>query len=93
MLTASNGADAVNMYIENRVAISVVLTDMMMPIMDGSSLVKILKRIDPALCIIGASGISTSNLVEDAKQAGLSRFIPKPYTAEVLLTTLKEVLA
>ncbi len=93
VLTASNGADAVNMYIENRVAISVVLTDMMMPIMDGSSLVKILKRIDPALCIIGASGISTSNLVEDAKQAGLSRFIPKPYTAEVLLTTLKEVLA
>jgi len=61
--------------------------------MDGPTLVKTLKLLDPALCIIGASGISTSNLVEDAKQAGITQFILKPYSAETLLCALRDLLA
>jgi PAS domain S-box-containing protein len=92
VITASNGADAVSLFVENQEKIALVLTDMMMPIMDGPSLVRVLKRLSPALKIIGASGISTSNLVIDATQAGLTKFIPKPYVADVLLTALQEML-
>lgn len=47
VLTALNGADVISLYVENRDQIAIVLTDMMMPIMDGDSLVKVLKKLSP----------------------------------------------
>ncbi|HEX7261410.1 MAG TPA: response regulator, partial [Luteolibacter sp.] len=92
-LVACNGAEAVSIYAEHRDTIKVVLTDMMMPIMDGPSLIKVLKRLNPDLPIIGASGIATKSLATDALLAGMLKLIPKPYSAEVLLNVLKEVMA
>jgi PAS domain S-box-containing protein len=92
-LVACNGAEAVSIYAEHRDTIKVVLTDMMMPIMDGPSLIKVLKRLNPDVPIIGASGIATKSLATDALLAGMLKLIPKPYSAEVLLNVLKEVMA
>ncbi|MDP2390528.1 MAG: response regulator, partial [Acidobacteriota bacterium] len=85
---ASNGAEAVSMYVSHRAEIAAVLTDMAMPVMDGPALIVALKAINPAVLIIGSSGLDANGLVAKAVAAGVQSFVPKPYTAEALLKVL-----
>jgi len=93
VLTAEDGAQAVGEYALHRAEIAVVLTDMMMPVMDGPALIGALKRMDPAVRIIGSSGLNANGRVAKAVHAGVAHFVPKPYTAETLLKAVRAVLA
>ncbi len=92
VLLAENGAQAVSIYAENKNEIAVVITDMAMPVMDGLATIIALKSINPAVKIIGSSGLATNGSVAKAIGQGVHHFIPKPYTTESLLRTLDEVL-
>ena len=92
VITASDGAEAVALYAKQAQQIAVVLTDMMMPIMDGAATIQVLLRINPAIKIIAASGIESGMNVARAVSAGVHDFLPKPYTAASLLSILREVL-
>lgn len=92
VLTADDGAQAVGIYATRREEIAVVLTDMMMPVMDGPALIAALRRLNPAVRIIAASGLNANGNVAKAANAGVRHFLAKPYTAERLLTTLRTVL-
>ncbi len=85
VLTAANGADAVALFAQRLADISLVLVDMMMPVMDGPSTIRALLQIAPSARIIGASGITANGKVAQASGAGVREFLPKPYTAEILL--------
>ncbi|MDB6130264.1 MAG: Histidine kinase, partial [Verrucomicrobiales bacterium] len=92
VLLASNGREALGIYIENKHEIGVVLTDMAMPIMDGPALIIALRSINPNVRIIGSSGLA--GVDEISKVAGrVAHYIPKPYTTELILETLKKALA
>jgi PAS domain S-box-containing protein len=90
VLTAENGAEGVSLYVQNQHEVAVVLTDMSMPVMDGPAMIFALRTINPAVQIIGSSGLAAE---DRAASAGVERFVPKPYTASVLLHILKEMLA
>ncbi len=92
VLVARDGAEAIALYAQHRALIAAVITDMIMPIMDGPATISALMRINPQVRIIAASGLSASDHVAKAADAGVTHFIPKPYTAETLLTTLRNVL-
>jgi CheY-like chemotaxis protein len=92
VLTATDGADAVAIYAENKGKIDVVLTDMMMPLMDGGATIRALMRINPAIKIIAASGLSTNVDVAKMSGAGVRHFLTKPYTAGDLLKCLRTIL-
>jgi two-component system, cell cycle sensor histidine kinase and response regulator CckA len=92
VLLAQDGAEAVGLYAERKADIAAVLTDMMMPVMDGPATIVALQRMNPAVRIIGASGHDANGKVAKAAGAGVKHFLPKPYTAEVLLRTLRVVL-
>ena len=92
VLVARDGAEAVALYAQHRDIISVVLTDMVMPIMDGPATVSALMHINPKVQIIAASGLDANGRVAKAAGNGVKYFLPKPYTAETLLTTLHNVL-
>ncbi|MEN3942589.1 PAS domain S-box protein [Prosthecobacter sp. SYSU 5D2] len=93
VMLASDGAEATAHYATHRDEIAIVLTDMMMPVMDGPTMIPVLMRINPEVRIIAASGLNANGMVAKAANAGVKHFIPKPYTAETLLKTLKAVLA
>ncbi|MBL9186662.1 MAG: PAS domain S-box protein [Opitutaceae bacterium] len=93
VVTAVDGAQAIGVYATRRAEVAVVITDMMMPIMDGPALIAALRRINPAVKIIGASGLTANFNLSRLNSSGVSHFLPKPYSASVMLTTLKEVLA
>ena len=92
VIVASNGAEAVALYAQNIMGIDLVLTDMMMPVMDGPATIQALRQINPLVRLIGASGISQNGKVARAAGAGLEHFLAKPYTAEVMLRLIDAVL-
>lgn len=92
VVTAADGADAVAIYGRMSEEIDVVLTDMVMPIMDGPATVHALKRMNPEVKIIGASGIGATGRVMRALGSGVEHFLPKPYTADTLLDIIHRVL-
>lgn len=92
VLTASNGAAAVAIYAQRQDEIAVVITDMMMPLMDGRATVYAMKEINPVVKIIAASGLNSKADVSTASDAGAKNFLSKPYSAETLLKTLRAVL-
>jgi PAS domain S-box-containing protein len=92
ILTATDGADAIAVYLQQRDEITVVLTDMMMPVMDGPAMIHALTRINPAIKIIAASGLKPNDGAAKVSAAGFRRFLMKPYTTETLLKTIRATL-
>jgi len=92
VLTAKDGADALAVYVQHKNEIAIVLTDMMMPIMDGAATIQALIRINPAVNIIAASGLRANGDGAQASGAGIKHFLTKPYTAEALLTSIRAIL-
>jgi nitrogen-specific signal transduction histidine kinase/ActR/RegA family two-component response regulator len=91
-LTARDGAEAVAIYAQNPDRIALVLTDMSMPVMDGPSTIKALRRINPSIRIIGASGLQSNGTEAARTNLRLDYFLPKPYTTETLLKVLRQAL-
>jgi CheY-like chemotaxis protein len=92
VLLAENGAEAVSLYTQRKNEIAVVLTDMAMPVMDGVATIVALKSLNPSVKIISSSGLAANGAVAKASGAGVQHFIPKPYTAEVMLQTVHKIL-
>src|SRR2546422_6496534 len=57
IVTAADGAEALALYAQHRDQIRLVLTDMMMPVMDGPATIRALRNLDPQIPIIAASGL------------------------------------
>jgi len=87
-LTAADGTEAVALYAQHKDEIKAVLTDLMMPYMDGPVTIRALHKLNPNVRIIASSGLAeNSRAIEGARL-----FLPKPYTAERLLNALAEVI-
>lgn len=93
VLTASDGTEALAVYADNKNDIDVVLTDMVMPFMDGAATIRALQRMNPKLKIIAASGLGTGLRAGEGTLEGVAVFLNKPYTAEKLLKSLADVLS
>ena len=93
VITARDGAEAVAIYTANRDEIRGVITDMLMPHMDGPATIRVLRKLDPNIRIIAASGLMDVEKVKDVTGLESIPYLMKPYTAEKLLTTLQQVLS
>jgi CheY-like chemotaxis protein len=92
VLTASDGADGIAVYAQHRHEIAVVLTDMMMPIMDGAATIHALLRINPAVRIIAVSGLNANSGVTKVFEDSVKYFLTKPYSATALLQVMRKLL-
>lgn len=90
VLTAINGTEAIAIYAERQQEIDVVLTDMMMPVMDGAATIQVLKRMNPEVKIIAASGLTSDGT--KATSLGASFYLHKPYTAANILKVLEQII-
>ncbi len=93
VLTAADGAQAVALYAAHRQETALVVTDMMMPVMDGAALAAALRRIDPDVRIIGISGLNSQADTARGASGGIEHFLAKPFTAEALLRCVATVLS
>ena len=91
VITATDGGEALTLFEAQRHRIAVVLTDMMMPLMDGPTLVAALRRIDPRIPIITMSGLVETRSLPPYPSL-VSSFLEKPFTAETLLNAVHAAL-
>jgi two-component system cell cycle sensor histidine kinase/response regulator CckA len=93
VFVANSGPEAVTLYADKQDEISLVITDTDMPFMDGHATCVALKKINPALKIIMASGsVPNKSRKDSPPDNNINAFVPKPYTVEKLLTVAHEVL-
>jgi PAS domain S-box-containing protein len=92
VLTADEGAQGVALYAAHQKDVVVVLTDMMMPLMDGPTMIRALRKINPRVRVIASSGLAEGARVDDAAALGIETFLSKPYSAESLLVTLDRLI-
>lgn len=92
VVVARDGMEAVALYTQHQHEISVVLVDMMMPSMDGPTTIRILKRINPKVKIIGVSGLVSNHEMIKILGDSITTFLSKPFTSEELLKNLQLTL-
>ncbi|MBD2448235.1 response regulator [Nostoc sp. FACHB-152] len=90
VVTANDGIEAIALYAHYRDKISVVLLDMMMPLMDGIIAIRTLQKMNPLVKIVAVSGVVANNKI--TKDTTVNKFISKPYTTQELLQTVHEVI-
>jgi two-component system cell cycle sensor histidine kinase/response regulator CckA len=91
-VTAVDGTDALAVFSQHRDEIAAVLTDMAMPYMDGLALIRALKKMAPETKVIAMSGLFSEGQSEELSSLNVEGLISKPYSAETLLTTIREIL-
>ena len=91
-LVASDGAGALEIFRREGSGIAMVLLDQSMPIMDGLSVFKQLRRIRPEVKVLLASGYSEQEISARFSGLGLDGFIQKPYNLNHLLGEVKRLL-
>ena len=92
VITANDGTEALGEFVQHQQEIRLVITDILMPYMDGIALIRSLRQIEPSVTIIAASGQEAD--AEFLTTAGIKveKFLPKPFTAETLLSAIYSVL-
>jgi PAS domain S-box-containing protein len=91
VVEAKHGAEAVALYAQHRDT-AVVITDLAMPIMDGFATMVALRAINPMLRLIASSGQSTKDGETRARESGMRMLLSKPYTVDVLIRAVDDVL-
>jgi signal transduction histidine kinase/ActR/RegA family two-component response regulator len=92
VLLASDGVEAAALFAERGSNISAVVTDLMMPVMDGRLTMQVMRKMNPDVRLIAISGFCNSETPEQLGLMGVKSFLKKPFTGEALLKTLAEVL-
>jgi DNA-binding NtrC family response regulator len=69
-----------------------VLTDIRMPEIGGMRVLRDIKRSKPALPVVIFTGYATVQSAVQAMKLGASDYIEKPFTPDMLVTTVKKVL-
>ncbi|MGK2935128.1 MAG: PAS domain-containing protein [Gemmatimonadaceae bacterium] len=89
---ASNGVEALQLALEDPARISLVLTDVMMPVMGGPELARRLWRQFPDLKIVFLSGYAPDSMSTESGVPSGAILIEKPFAIEKLMSIVREVL-
>ena len=92
VILANNGLEAVKIFKKEHNTIDVVISDMIMPKMNGSEAFYKLKEIDPNCSIIIASGFTKDTSLNQLKKDGLKGFLNKPYRLNELSELLNSII-
>jgi CheY-like chemotaxis protein len=91
IIHAKNGQEAVNLYRANN-EIKLILMDIQMPVMDGFTATKEIRKLNPEIPILAFSTCGIERIKTMAIFSGCNEFIPKPVEPEVLSMKIKQYL-
>jgi two-component system cell cycle sensor histidine kinase/response regulator CckA len=93
VLEAGNGVEAIEVLEKYQGKVDLVVSDVVMPEMDGPTLLRELRSRDPALKIIFVSGYAEDAFQKHLPADGQFAFLAKPFTLKQLVNEVKETLA
>ena len=92
VLEAGNGVEAIEV-LEKHGHVDLVVSDVVMPEMDGPTLLKELRQRDPNVKIIFVSGYAEEAFAKNLPDQEQYEFLAKPFTLKNLVSKVKETLA
>jgi two-component system, cell cycle sensor histidine kinase and response regulator CckA len=93
VLEAGNGVEAIDILNKSDKPVDLVVSDVVMPEMDGPTLARELRSRNPSLKIIFVSGYAEDAFQKNLPEHGQFAFLPKPFTLKQLVAAVKETLA
>ncbi len=93
VLEAGNGVEAIDVLEKSGKPVDLVVSDVVMPEMDGPTLARELRSRNPGLKIIFVSGYAEDAFQKHLPEHGQFAFLPKPFTLKQLVAAVKETLA
>jgi two-component system cell cycle sensor histidine kinase/response regulator CckA len=88
VLTASDGSEGIALYAQNP-DVAVVVTDMLMPVLDGPTTIRALRNLNPNVRVLGMSGYTSQRM----SGAMPDLLLQKPFRAPDLLNAIHSVLS
>lgn len=92
VLEANNGDNALEVLNNTEKTIDLVISDVVMPGIDGPTLVRMLREKKPELKVIFISGYAEDTYRDELDEENGVHFLPKPFSLKDLATKVKEVL-
>ena len=92
ILAASCGEEAVQLFQAQRDKVDLLLTDVVMPGMNGRDLAESLRRADSSLKVIFMSGYADNLLQPGGREAETGQFLQKPLSLRPLAKKVREAL-
>jgi CheY-like chemotaxis protein len=92
VIEATNGKEGLEQYQKYANDITLVMTDLGMPVMDGYTLFHELKRLDSSLPIIISSGFGDSDITSQISREDIASIVSKPYNFIQLQNVIKSVV-
>jgi two-component system, cell cycle sensor histidine kinase and response regulator CckA len=93
VIEASNGVEALEALEERNGAVDLVVSDVVMPEMDGPTLLKTMRGRNPDLKIIFVSGYAEDAFEKSLPENQQFAFLPKPFSLSQLVAAVKETMA
>ena len=91
-LSATDGETAIAMLRERHAEIRAVVLDMVMPTMSGRQAYAAMREVDPEVAVLAMSGHAMTDEIDALLALGVRGFLPKPYSLDVLASSLADVL-
>jgi len=87
----NNPLTAVDIFKNQSSRIQLVITDIMMPLMEGGELIKSLRQVRPDIKIIAISGYTDTNIINN-KEIIVDAFMKKPFEKLEMLSTVRRLI-
>jgi two-component system, cell cycle sensor histidine kinase and response regulator CckA len=91
-ISATDGVEGVASYLMHSGKIKALITDMVMPNMDGLGLIRSVRKLAPDLPILVASGFSNEESRGELDELHISGFLKKPFSARQLVARVATLL-
>src|SRR5262249_49838373 len=92
ILEASNGEAALEILRAETRTVDLVISDVMMPNMDGPSLAREIRRLKPGLRMLFISGYAEEAFKKSLENMDHFEFLAKPFTLKQLAAKVKEIM-
>jgi two-component system, cell cycle sensor histidine kinase and response regulator CckA len=92
VLLAADGTEALAAFAQSNREVSVVLTDVVMPHIDGVALTRALRKLNPKVRIVAATGHTQNHRAAELRSLDVQGFLHKPFTAETLLQVVHDAI-
>ena len=93
VIEAGNGVEAIEALARHGGEVDLVVSDVVMPEMDGPTLLKELRKKNPDIKIIFVSGYAEDAFEKNLPDRGQFAFLPKPFQLKQLVAAVKETMA